>query len=91
MTQDVREGGIQMTLDVDLGELRGFRGLSHKILRNSSAALYDLFGLAFEEDFADKVCVHVHSFMRVWEMPWRVEGLCEGEVLLCDYTPRDSL
>jgi hypothetical protein len=55
------------------------------------APVYDLAGVAFEEDLAHEFGAGVGGGGGIGEVPRRVEGFCEGEVLFCYYSAGDTL
>ena len=92
MALNVRKGSIKMAFDANLGNLhmRAVGGFD-QFLGRLAAALYDLFGIALEEDFADGVVVWIVLGLDVWKMPWRVEGVGQRQMLLCNNTAGDAL
>lgn len=76
---NVRKSCIKVTVDADFRNLhmRSISGLD-QVLRSLSASLDNLLCIAFEKDLADSVAMGVVDWLGVWEMPWRVESICEG-------------
>lgn len=85
VTLNIGKGGIQMTLDSNLGDLyvRAASG-PDKLLGCPTATLYNLFGIAFQKDFADSINMRVVFGLVVWKVPGRIEGVGECQMLLCD-------
>ncbi len=92
MAQDVGEGGVEVTSEIDIryGTVGSVR-FSSECLCCLAAPLHDFLGIAAEKDLPDEVRVRFYVDLGVWEMPRRIEGFSQGEVLLCDDTAGDAL
>ena len=90
MAQDVGKRGIQVAIDIDLGDLnvRTVCALD-QVLGGLATRLDNLFGIASQEDFADGLLVVWRR--GVWEMPGRVVCLGQGEVLFGNDASRYAL
>lgn len=83
MTQDVREGGIQVAIQYDLRYHRvSTVCFSRQVLSRFAASLHHLASIAPQEDLADKLTMCILRQLGFGKMPWRVERLGEGQVLL---------
>ncbi len=79
------------------GELeRGKRG-SGSIGRRTEredcvvASVYDFASVAFQKYFTDELGPCVGCIRRVGEVPGRIEGFCQGEMLFCYDSTGDTL
>lgn len=89
MTEDVREARVEVAVDFDLGDLDVGSVCGAGELGDSfGAAAYDIFGEAFDEDFANEVGF---GELGTGREVGGVESFCEGEVLLRDDSSRDTL
>lgn len=89
MVEDVGEGGVEVTFQLDLWEDGGGPvGCGRKGLYLISAVSDDFFSVAFEENLAHELRL---LGLCIWEVPWAFEGLGQGEMLLCDGPTRYSL
>lgn len=90
MAEDVWERGIQVAVQFDVGNLDvGAVCASDQILRRLSTFFDNLFGVASQEDLAHGLLVMQQ--LGVGEVPGRVEGLCECEMLLGNDASRYAL
>lgn len=89
MAEDVREARVEVAVDFDLRDLDVGSVCGAGELGDSfSAAAYDIFGKAFDEDFADKIGF---GELGAGREVGGVKGFREGEVLLRDDSSRDAL
>jgi hypothetical protein len=90
VAKDVREGRLEMAVHFDLGDL-DIRAVcaSDQLLGGLSAILDDFFGIASQENLANGFLVVQQLGVR--EVPGRVEGLGECQMLLCNDAPGDAL
>ncbi len=90
MTKDVRESCIKMPLNFYLRNDGVMPiGASRKILDLVTAALNNLFRVAFQEYFANEL--QFGRLLRIWKVPRRIEGFGQGKMLLSDDSSRYSL
>lgn len=89
MAEDVGEARAKVAVNFDLGDLdiRSVCGAG-ELGDGFSAAAYDIFGEAFDEDFADEVGF---GELGAGGEVGGVESFREGEVLLRDDSSRDAL
>lgn len=92
MALNVRKSSIKMAFDANFRNLyvRAIGGFD-QFLGCLAAALHNLFGIALEEDFAHGVVVCIVLGLDMWKMPWRIEGVGQRQVLLCNDTAGDAL
>lgn len=87
MAFNIGEGSIKMALDADVGNLNmGAVCSLDQFLGGLAAALNNFLCVAFQEDFADGVVVRIEFGLIVGEVPGRVEGVGQCQMLLCDDT-----
>jgi hypothetical protein len=55
------------------------------------AAIYDFTGVAFQKDFTNKFRAYARGMRGIGEVPGRVEGFCQSEMLLCYDSTRNTL
>lgn len=89
VAEDVGEARVEVAVDFDLGDLYvgAVCGVG-ELGDGFGAAAYDIFGEAFDEDFADEIGF---GELGAGREVGRVESFGEGEVLLCDDPSRDAL
>lgn len=89
MAEDVGEAGVEVSVNLDLRNLDvGTIGGAGEGNNSLGAALDDVLGVAFDEDFADVVGF---GELGAGREVGGVEGLGEREVLLGNDSPRDAL
>lgn len=89
MTENKRKIGVEVTRELDLRQDDVVAvGGAGKGPNSTTAALDDIGGIAFEEDVADELSI---GDFDAWVEVGRVEGLCQGKVLLCYDTSGYSL
>jgi hypothetical protein len=90
VAKDVRKGNIKVAVHLDLRDnnVRTIRALN-QLLCSLPTLVYDLFSIASQEDLSDSLLVMQQ--LGIWEVPRRVEGLCEGQMLFGDDAPRYPL
>ena len=92
MAEDVREGGLQMAFDFDVRKT-AVRTISFARKRDNPlpARFNDLLTVTAKEHLTNQIGIGVHVGLSVGEMPWGIEGLGQGKMLLCYDTARDAL
>jgi hypothetical protein len=89
MAEDVREARVEVAVDFDLRDLDvGSVCGAGKLGDGFDAAAYDIFGEAFDKNFADEVGF---GELGAGREVGGVESFREGEVLLRDDSSRDAL
>ena len=90
MPLDVRESGLDMTLDLDIWDgCLGSIGFADEVFGGVRTVLDDFFRVAAQEHLSDEVYVVVD--LGVLEMERGVKRFCESDMLLCDDAARYAI
>ena len=91
VAQNVGEGGIEVTIDLDVRYLNvRTMGAPDEVLGCRSTFLDNVSGAASQEYLTHGLLI-VRGMWGLGKVPRRVESLGEGQMLLCDDASRDAL